>query len=603
MSRKPILEAVGASLRRLGTDYIDVYQLLGYDPSTPTLREGFNHMAPEEKTDRRTVLQAGSALVAAGAAGLGTQAVAQTSPSPRAVSGLGGATSGEIFDVVETVHGKVQGIVNAGIKEFKFIPYGAPTGGRNRYMPPRKPASWKGVRECIGYGSISPQTPADLRSEYGMMIQWDRHVGDGGMGEDILHLNVWTPGTKDGGKRPVMVSFHGGGFATGSGNGPGYDGAQLARFGNVVVVTVNHRLAAFGYANLIDAGAPEDFAFAGVCGIMDLVASLEWVRDNIANFGGDPGRVMIFGQSGGGAKTTALLGTPAAKGLFHRAAVQSGSALRFVTREDSAKTAELFISKLGLTKTNIATIQQLPWQQLLAAQTAMGMGGPGSGFSPVLDGHYLPHHPFDPGAPAESADVPIIVSTTLEEAALALTNFDVNEAGVRAILAQRYGDKADSIWSLYRNANPGKTPYLIQAQIFTDAGFRRSAHAQAERKAAAGRAPAYTYLWEWPSPGYDGKFGAVHGTDVSASFYNVRDNIIGVGSTEGKRMCERLASAWVSFATSGDPNNEKIPHWPAFDAVNRSTMIFDTDTRVENDPRAEMRQFWSTMPPARSPIG
>jgi para-nitrobenzyl esterase len=455
-------------------------------------------MAAEDNTDRRTVLQAGSVLVAAGATGLGAQAVAQTTPSPeasRAVSGLGGTASGEIFPVVETTHGKVQGIVNAGIKEFKFIPYGAPTGGKNRYMPPRKPASWAGVRECIGYGPISPQTPADLRSEYGMMIQWDRHVGDGGMGEDVLHLNVWTPGTNDGGKRPVLVSFHGGGFATGSGNAPGYDGAQLARFGNVVVVTVNHRLAAFGYANLVDAGAPQEFAFAGVCGIMDLVASLEWVRDNIANLGGDPGRVMIFGQSGGGAKTTALLGTPAAKGLFHRAAVQSGSALRFVTREDSAKTAEMFLSKLGLTKANVADIRHLPWQQLLAAQTSMGMSGPGSGFSPVLDGHYLPHHPFDPAAPPESADIPIIVSTTLEEAALALMNFDVDEAGVRAILKQRYADKADAIWNLYRGANPNKSPYLVQAQIFTDAGFRRSAYAQAERKAAAGRAPVWMYLW------------------------------------------------------------------------------------------------------------
>ena len=558
-----------------------------------------------EAASRRTILKAGSAIVAAaGAAGLvAPQAEAAEPASNPPSNTLGGNAMGDVFFVVETTAGKVQGIANAGIKEFKYIPYGAPTGGKNRYMPPKKPAPWKGVRECIGYGPISPQTPADLRSEYGMMIQWDRHVGDGGMGEDVLHLNVWTPGVNDGAKRPVLVSFHGGGFATGSGNAPGYDGAQLARFGDVVVVTVNHRLAAFGYANLVDAGAPAEFASAGVCGIMDLVASLEWVRDNIANFGGDPGRVMIFGQSGGGAKTTALLGTPAAKGLFHRAAVQSGSSLRFVTREASAAAAEAFIAKLGLTKANVADIQNLPWQQLLVAQTAMGMSGPGGGFAPVLDGHYLPHHPFDPSAPEESADVPIIVSTTLEDAALALTNFDVDEAGVKAILAARYGDKAEAIWTMYRKAYPAKSPYLIQAQVFTDAGFRRSAYAQVERKAAAGRAPAYMYLWAWPSPGYNGKFGAVHGTDVSTSFYNVRDNIVGVGSTEGKLMCERLASTWVNFAKTGDPNNDKIPHWPAYDAATRATMIFDANTRVENDPRAEMRNYWSAMPPPRSPIG
>jgi para-nitrobenzyl esterase len=551
---------------------------------------------------RRAVLGVGSALALA-AMGEGAKAQVAAAPPPRPTSPLGGGGSGDNFPVVETANGKVQGITNAGIKEFKFVPYGAPTGGLGRYMPPRKPTPWRGVRECIGYGPISPQTPADLRSDYGMMIQWDRHVGDGGMGEDVLHLNVWTPGVNDGGKRAVLVSFHGGGFATGSGHGPGYDGAQLARFGDVVVVTVNHRLAAFGYLNLADAGAPSEFAYAGVCGIMDLTASLEWVRDNIAAFGGDPGRVMIFGQSGGGAKTTAMLATPAAKGLFHRAAVQSGSALRFATREDSAKTAETFVARLGLTKANVADIQKLPWRQLLEAQVAMGAGGPGGGFGPVMDGHYLPHHPFDPAAPPESREVPIIVSTALEEAALALTNFDVDEAGVKAGLRTRYPDKADALWSMYRAANPTKSPFLVQCQVVTDAGFRRSAFVQAERKAAAGGAPADMYLWSWPSPGYDGKFGAVHGTDVSATFYNVRDNIIGVGSAEGRRMCERLASAWVAFAKTGDPSSDMLPHWPAYEPGARATMVFDNDTRVVNDPRGEMRRFWEAMPPARGLMG
>jgi para-nitrobenzyl esterase len=551
---------------------------------------------------RRAVLGAGSVLAVAA---LGDSAAAQAAgaSAPRPVSPLGGGGSGDLFPVVETAYGKVQGVTNAGIKEFKYIPYGAPTGGAHRYMPPRKPAAWTGVRECIGYGPISPQTPADLRSDYGMMIQWDRHVGDGGMGEDVLHLNVWTPGVNDGAKRAVLVSFHGGGFTTGSGNGPGYDGAQLARFGDVVVVTVNHRLSAFGYLNLVDVGAPSDFAFAGVCGIMDLTASLEWVRDNIAAFGGDPGRVMIFGQSGGGANTSTILATPAAKGLFHRAAVQSGSALRLATREDSAKLAEAFIAKLGLTKANVADIQKLPWQALLDAQVGLGIGGPGGSLGPVTDGQYLPHHPFDPSAPPESMNVPIIVSTALEEAALALTNFDVDEAGVKAALKARYADKADALWSMYRAANPAKTPFLIQCQIATDSGFRRSALAQAERKAAAGGAPVYMYLWTWPSPGYDGKFGAVHGTDVSASFYNARDNIIGVGSSEGRKMCERLASAWVAFAKTGDPNNDKLPHWPAYDATTRATMVFDNDTRVENDPRGEMRRFWEAMPPPHGLLG
>ncbi len=550
--------------------------------------------------DRRAVLGAGTAIIAAGSLASAAEVPATTPARP--APALGGGAAGNIFAIVETTSGKVQGITNAGIKEFKYIPYGAPTGGKNRYMPPKKPAPWKGVRNCIGYGPICPQTPADLRSDYGMMIQWDRHVGPGGMDEDVLHLNVWTPQVNDNGKRPVLVSFHGGGYTTGSGNFPGYDGAQMARFGNVVVVTVTHRLASYGYLNLADAGAPKDFAFAGVCGIMDLVASLEWVRDNIGNFGGDPSRVMIFGQSGGGAKTSVMLGNPAAKGLFHRAAVQSGSALRLATREDSAKLAAALLAKLNIAKTNAAAIQNVAWQDILVAQTAVSMEMGGQ-FGPVLDGTYFPHHPFDPAAPPESADVPVIISTMMEDAALRLTNFDLDDAGLHKVVAGRYGDKADAIIAMYRKAWPNKTPYLIQAQIFTDSGFRRSAYAQGERKSALGKAPAYMYLWEWPSPGFNGKFGAVHGIDVSGSFYNVRDPIVGVGSTEGSLMCKRLATTWCSFAATGDPNNAEIPHWPAYDTANRSTMIFDTAMRVENDPRGEMRNFWNTMPPAAGPAG
>jgi para-nitrobenzyl esterase len=552
------------------------------------------------ETSRRGFLKGLSLTVAAVGASctLAKKTIAQTPAAP--VAAQGGSASSQIFHVVETTSGKVQGIATAGIKEFKGIPYGAPTGGKNRFMPSKKPAPWTGVRECFSHGQCCPQTISNLRSEYGMMIQWDQQSG--GMGEDCLVLNVWTPGVNDGAKRAVLVSFHGGGFSTGSGNAPGFDGAQLALFGDVVVVTVNHRLASFGYTHLADLGAPPEFAYAGVTGIMDLVASLQWVHGNIENFGGDPGKVMIFGQSGGGAKTSTILATPSAKGLFHRAAVQSGSSLRLTTREQATKTAELLLEKLSIPKTRIADIQKISWQQLLEAQASVapGLGG---GFGPVVDGTILPHHPFDPVAPPESADVPVIISTTLEDAALALTNFNLDEAGLKTILTQRFSGKADEILALYKQRYPQKSPFLIQAQVFTDSGFRRSAITQAERKAAVGKAPAYMYLWAWVSPGFGGKFGAVHGTDVSASFHNVRDNIVGVGSAVGKVMCDRLASAWVAFAKTGDPNNPQIPRWPAYDTSARATMVFDTDTRVENDPRGEIRKFWETMPPARSIAG
>ena len=536
------------------------------------------------QTSRRGFLKGLSLAVATAGSGvrLTNKAFAQAAPARGA--------SSKLFHIVETAAGKVQGIDSAGIKEFKGIPYGAPTGGKNRFMPPKKPAPWTGVRECFGHGQACPQTPANLRSEYGMMILWDQQSG--GMGEDCLVLNVWTPGVNDGAKRAVLVSFHGGGYTTGSGNAPGFDGAQLALYGDVVVVTVNHRLACFGYTHLADLGAPPEFASAGVTGILDLVASLQWVHENIAAFGGDPGRVMIFGQSGGGAKTSTVLATPSAKGLFHRAAVQSGSSLRLTTREAATKSAEMLLTKLGLTKDRIPDLQKLSWQELLDAQTGLG-----ASFAPVMDGKILPHHPFDPVAPPESEEVPVIISTTLEDAALSLTNFNLDEAGLKGVLTQRFGDKADEILALYKRRYPQKSPFLIQAQVFTDSGFRRSAITQAERKAALGKAPAYMYLWCWESPGYGGKFGAVHGLDVSASFHNVRDNIVGVGLPGSKVMCDRLASAWVAFAKTGDPNNPMIPQWPAYDATARATMIFDTDTRVENDPRAEIRKYWAQMTP------
>ena len=563
-----------------------------------------NQQKYSEKSNRRAFLKGSSlaaAAVATGAAAA-SSAIAQVSQTPsRPAAGLGASSDRQLFWEVETASGKVQGIANTGIKEFKGIPYGAPTGGKNRFMPPKKPASWTGLRECYNYGQVCPQTLSDLRGDYGMMIQWD--LQSGGLGEDCLTLNVWTPGVNDGGKRAVMVSFHGGGFATGSGNAPGYDGAQLAKFGDVVVVTVNHRLAAYGYLHLADLGAPPEFAQAGVAGVMDLVASLEWVRDNIERFGGDPNRVMIFGQSGGGAKTSTVLAMPSAKGLFHSAGVQSGSTLRLTTREQGTKLAETLLAKLNISKSNIADLQKISWQQILEAQSSMGLGL--GGFGPVVDGKVLPHHPFDPVAPPESADIPVIISTTLEDAALALTNFDLDDAGLKKLLAQRFKEKGDEIYALYKRSSwtEKKTPYLVQAQIFTDSGFRRGAITQAERKAALGKAPAYMYLWTYSSPGFDGKFGAVHGTDVSASFNNYRDGIGGTGSHQQRALWNTFASAWVAFAKTGNPNNPQTPNWPAYETAKRATMIFDNNTRIENDPRGEIRRFWEQMPQPAGPLG
>ena len=538
--------------------------------------------------NRRTLL--GAAVVAAGAA-LTTEAAA--SPATKAEATPSAPTSAA-FPVVETAYGKVRGQTNGEVRQFKGIPYGAPTGGRDRFMPPRKPAPWTGVRDALGFGPVSPQGLIDLRADLAMLVQWDRQ--EGGMGESPLHLNIWTKGLGDGVKRPVVVSLHGGGFESGSGNAPGFDGAQLARYGDVVVVTVSHRLASFGYINLVDNGAPAQFASAGVAGIMDLVASLEWVRDNIAAFGGDPGNVTIFGQSGGGAKTSILLATPAARGLFHRAMVQSGSALRLTDRETSAKTTAALLTHLGIAKNRPADLQQVPWTTLLEAQTAVAAMPNGGRFSPILDGTYLPHHPFDPGAPPESADIPLIISTTLEDAGLFLFNYDLDEAGLKAQTTAKLGPLGDRALALYRARYPNKSPFLIQAQMATDGAFRKAAITQAERKATQSPGKVWMYQWDWETPSYDGKFGAIHGIDVSASFHNYRDGMVGCGVASGRLMCDRLASTLIAFARTDDPNNDKIPAWPAYDVQTRATMIFDNQTRVENDPRSEILAFWKSLP-------
>jgi para-nitrobenzyl esterase len=502
---------------------------------------------------------------------------------------LGNGGDSQAFWTVETTNGKILGIANGAIKEFKGIPYGAPTGGANRFMPPQPPRKWAGVKECIGYGQISPQTPANYAGDYAMMIMWDRHVGPGGMGEDCLNLNVWTPGVNDGGKRPVLVSFHGGGWATGSGNGPMYDGGQLARYGDVVVVTVTHRLAAFGYLHLADLGpAAARFADAGNVGVMDMVASLAWVRDNIANFGGDPNNVFIFGQSGGGSKVSTLLATPSAKGLFHRAAVQSGSSLRQGTREDGAKAADALLKTLGVAPAQVAKLQSVPWTDLYNAQIKSA-----ASFRPTVDGRVLPHHPFDPAAPPESTDVPVIISTTLHDGAIRLTNFDLDEAGLKKAFAERWGANGDRFYKAYRAAEPNAKPFLLQALAFTDA-TRGNSQKQASLKAAQGKAPAYMYVWDWATPAFDGKLGAVHGHDVDASFHLYRNPICGAGMAEGRMMADRMAATWVAFAKTGNPNNPLIPDWPAYDEKTRATMRFDTDMKVTNDYRGAFVRMLNT---------
>jgi para-nitrobenzyl esterase len=481
--------------------------------------------------------------------------------------------------VVETNYGKIRGETVEGIHVFRGIPYGGDTAGKNRFMPPTRPEPWAGVREAVAWGHVAPQPPASGNIDYTRMTAWMEKPG--GEGEDCLVLNVYTPGLNDGAKRPVLFSIHGGGYTSGTSGNPAFNGVPLAQYGDVVVVTINHRLGCLGYLHLGDL-APE-FPTSGVVGMLDCVAALEWVRDNIERFGGDPGNVMIFGQSGGGGKVCHLMVMPEARGLFHRAAVQSGARVSSATRESANEIAERMLKQIGISKSRVRELKEIPLEMMIGAQAATG-----ARFGPFVDGQVVPSHPFDPTAPETSAEVPLIVGTNLHDFGFTSSDFDLDEEGLRAQASAIFGSAGDHVLAAYRAADPDSSPYLLLARMITDCGTRRNSIAVAERKAALGRAPAYMYLFTWPSAPYGGKFGSVHGTEVPLFFHNVNAWPITGTGPEALAMADKLASAYVSFARTGKPSVPGTGEWPAYTPATRSTMILDLESRIENAPHQEL---------------
>src|SRR6204780_789274 len=361
------------------------------------------------------------------------------------------------FCSAETASGRIQGLISSGVRQFKGVPYGASTAGANRFQRPKPATPWTGMRDCLGYAPVSPQVPFDVGHDYARLIQFDLNVALGGMGEDCLHLNIWTPGLGRQDKRAVLFCIHGGGFAICSGNHPMYDGTKLAQWGDVVVITVTHRLSSFGYLNLADLDPSGPWADSSAAGMLALVAALIWVRDNIENFGGDPGCVTIFGQSGGGWKVSTLLAMPAAQNLFHRAAIESGSLVSHMPRQAAAQVAHAFIGQLGLTPATLNRIGDLPWTQILAAQTAVGAPA----FAPIVDGTHIPGHPLDAQVSALSDQVPLIISTTLDDAGLFFDRFAMTEQELTDTLSANYGAKARLLRKTYREHFPNKSSYLL----------------------------------------------------------------------------------------------------------------------------------------------
>jgi len=514
------------------------------------------------------------------------------------IAGIARGAEADLFPLVETASGRLRGLVSGGINVFKGVHYAAETSGRNRFMPPQPVKRWAGVRDALDYGNISPQVPADRRRDYANLIFND--IQPGGMGEDCLNLNIWTPSLSRAAKKPVLVRFHGGGYYGGSCNYPGMDGEMLSRFGDCVVVGVNHRLGAFGFLHLTSSGAPAAFGQSGMAGMLDLSAALRWVNQNIEAFGGDPGRVMIFGQSGGGGKVSTLMAMPSARGLFHRAAQMSGARLRATAPQAAQRSTDTLLKSLSLTGADVRRLQALPFHTLMAAQAdieadARSRGEAPGSFSPVLDGIAMPRHPFDPDGPPMTADVPMIISTTLDERTYRQANFDQTWEGVLTVLRPRVGGEAARVLDMYRQEDSRATPYLIQSRIISDQG-RGTSFTQAERKAAQGRASAYVYLWKSPAPAWGGRYGATHAVDVGPSMHEIRGALHGANPNSA-RLADELAGALVAFAKTGDPNHAGLPRWAPYDAVRRTTMVFDDPaSHVEANYRDAFRQLWLQYP-------
>jgi para-nitrobenzyl esterase len=440
------------------------------------------------------------------------------------------------------------------------------------------------VREALAYGHAAPQAGAE---------------GPGS--EDCLYLNVWTPALRDNGRRPVLVYIHGGAYNNGSGSDPLYDGGNLSRHGDVVVITLNHRLNLFGYLYLAQHG-DASHADSGNVGQLDLILALQWVRANIAQFGGDPERVLIFGQSGGGAKNACLMGMPSAMGLFQRAASSSGETVTASRPETATTRAEAVLKRLGLTRDRIAEIKTVPMDKLIEASRAS------SYYGPVLDGGVLPRHPFAPDAPAFSAHIPFLVHTNHDEACLLIGRgnpamFELTWANLKENLA-KYSEKMgslnlDDVIALYRREHPQYTASEVFFGATTDSRDWRPAVCEIERRAAlpAGSAPTYSSEMRWGSPTDGGKWRACHALDLPLMFDNVAlSNRMTGTSPEAYAMADQISSTYIAFARTGNPNNPKIPHWPAYDLAHRSTMVFDLTSKVIDDPRGPERRMFSPIP-------
>lgn len=513
--------------------------------------------------------------------------------------------------IVETNVGKVEGIQQDGLNVFKGIPYAAPPGGNRRWLPPEPVEPWTGVRQAQSFGATAPQNPFGATAPQNP-IELDifkAFLVEEPQSEGCLYLNICTPGLDDT-RRPVLFWIHGGGFTIGSGSQPVYRGSTLSRRGNVVVVTINYRLGSLGFLNLNEVTGGRIPA-TGNEGLLDQVAALEWVRDNIAAFGGDPDNVTIFGESAGGMSVGSLLGMPRARGLFHKAIPQSGAASTAHPLDRAVWLAEHFLDILGLGARDVDALRSLTVEQLLAAQqdlvTRVSGVNPeigGMPMQPVVDGKVLPMMPLDAIAGGSADGVPVLVGSTLEEWKL-LGTMDpglgkLDEAGLLRRCKRLIPlDDVQSLVEAYRSARAKRgastTPSELFAAIQTDRVFRMPAIRLAETQHRRGQ-PVYNYLFTWPSPLFDGLLGACHALELGFLFGTYEEKFSGSGPA-ADALAKNIQDAWLAFAHTGDPSCESLGTWPTY-GDSRETMILGEECTLEQAPYDEERRTWDSVPDA-----
>jgi len=540
----------------------------------------------------------------AGAAGLtlGPSAIASVSRTSVPAKDEDGQILfiGDNIAIAETTNGKVRGFIHKDIFNFLGIPYGANTSGKNRFMPPQKPDPWKDIFPAVYWPNSAPQLLDNFYANRYLAFTDYWHYDD--VSENCLGINVWTPGYKDNVKRPVLLWIHGGGYTSGNSiEHPEYHGENLSRQQNIVFCSLNHRLGPLGFSNFAGVGG-EKFAASGNVGMLDIVAALEWIRDNISNFGGDPGNVTIMGQSGGGGKVCTLTAMPSAKGLFHKAVALSGSSLNGGQKDYSEKLGSYILKEAGFSASQIEKLQDLPWKdyyaiankasaQLRAEAAASGMMG---GFAPVADGITIPQQPYFSGD--LSSKVPMIICSTFYERSpsmfdSSLENITLEKAKELAKTTRGFGpslaENASNVIEAYAKNFPDRKPIEILSMAISN---RRQTIAAADAKVQQ-QAPVYLAWFGWNPPVFDGRLRAFHTMDIGFWFYNTDVQISHTGGgARPRKLAAKMSDALVQFMKTGNPAGQGLPVWPKYTVAKGETMILDDKCEVKNDPDREARK-------------